>query len=54
VTPSSRATPSGVERFLEQFAELLPGPLDRDRLADVGLAIWVEFVGSPLAVSDPI
>jgi mannose-6-phosphate isomerase-like protein (cupin superfamily) len=47
-------TPSGVERFFEQFAELLPGPVDRNKLADVALANWIEFVGPPLAVSDPI
>ena len=47
-------TPSGVERFFEQFAELLPGPVDRNKLADVALANWVEFVGPPLTVSDPI
>jgi mannose-6-phosphate isomerase-like protein (cupin superfamily) len=47
-------TPSGLERFFEQFAELLPGPVDRDRLAEVGYTNWIEFVGPPLAVSDPI
>jgi mannose-6-phosphate isomerase-like protein (cupin superfamily) len=47
-------TPSGVERFFEQFAELLPGPVDRDRFVDVALANWIEFIGPPLAVSDPI
>jgi mannose-6-phosphate isomerase-like protein (cupin superfamily) len=47
-------TPSGLERFFEQSAELPPGPMDQGRLADVGLANWMEFVGPPLAVSDPI
>jgi hypothetical protein len=47
-------TPSGLERFFEQFAELLPGPVDQDRLADVGHADRIELVGPPLAVSDPI
>ena len=47
-------TPSGLERFFEQFAELLPGPVDRDRLAAVGHANWVEFVGPPVGVSDPL
>lgn len=47
-------TPSGLERFFEQFAELLPGPIDRDRLATVGHANWIEFVGPPVAVSDPL
>ena len=47
-------TPSGLERFFEQFAELLPGPLDPKVLPAVGLANWIEFVGPPLAVSDPL
>ena len=46
-------TPLGLERFFEQFAEFLPGPLGRDGLADVALANWVLFVGPPLAFSDP-
>lgn len=47
-------TPSGAERFFEQFAELPGGPIDRNMLADLGLANWVEMVGPPLAVSDPL
>jgi mannose-6-phosphate isomerase-like protein (cupin superfamily) len=47
-------TPSGLERFFEQFADLLPGPLAGNELADVGMANWIEFTGPPLAVSDPI
>ena len=47
-------TPSGAERLFEQFAELLPGPVDPNRLADLALANWIEFVGPPLAVSDPL
>jgi mannose-6-phosphate isomerase-like protein (cupin superfamily) len=47
-------TPSGLERFFEQFASLLPGPLDPEKLAAVGHANWVEFVGPPVAVSDPL
>jgi mannose-6-phosphate isomerase-like protein (cupin superfamily) len=46
-------TPSGLERFFEQFAELLPGPISLEKLAAVGHANWVEFVGQPLAVSNP-
>ena len=42
------------DEFFEQFAELLPGPVDRHKLADVALANWVDFVGPPLTVSDPI
>ena len=46
--------PSGLERFFEQFAELLPGPVDPTKLAAVGQANWTDFVGPPLAVSDPL
>lgn len=46
-------SPSGVERFFEQFAAL-PGPTDADALATVGHANWIEFIGPPLAVSDPL
>ena len=44
-------TPSGLERFFEQFAASPGGP---DVLAEVGIANWIDFVGPPLAVSDPI
>jgi uncharacterized cupin superfamily protein len=47
-------TPSGVERFFEQFAELLPGPVDPETFAAIAHANWLEFVGPPLAVSDPL
>jgi mannose-6-phosphate isomerase-like protein (cupin superfamily) len=47
-------TPSGLERFFEQFAELLPGPVDPGKLAAVGRANWVEFVGPPVGASDPL
>ena len=47
-------TPSGLERFFEQFAELPPGPMDPEKLAAVGHANWVEFVGPPVEVSDPL
>jgi mannose-6-phosphate isomerase-like protein (cupin superfamily) len=47
-------SPSGVERFFEQFAALLPGPLETDALTAVGAANWIEFVGPPLGVSDPV
>ena len=46
-------SPSGVERFFEQFAELSV-PVDGDGLAAVGHANWIEFIGPPLAVSDPL
>jgi mannose-6-phosphate isomerase-like protein (cupin superfamily) len=47
-------TPSGLERFFEQFADLLPGPVDPEKLAAVGHANWLEFVGPPVGVSDPL
>jgi hypothetical protein len=47
-------TPSGLERFFEQFAQLLPGPVDPEKLAAVGRASWVEFVGPPVGASDPL
>jgi mannose-6-phosphate isomerase-like protein (cupin superfamily) len=46
-------SPSGVERFFEQFAAL-PGPAAADALVDVGHANWIEFIGPPLAISDPL
>ena len=48
------ATPSGVERFFEECAGLLPGPLDTKALAAVMDANWAELVGPPLGVSDPL
>jgi mannose-6-phosphate isomerase-like protein (cupin superfamily) len=47
-------TPSGLERFFEQFAELLPGPVGPRAVAAVGHANWLEFIGPPAAVSDPL
>ncbi len=47
-------TPSGLERFFHQFAEALPGPPDPDLLNTIGHTNWVEFVGPPLAISDPL
>jgi mannose-6-phosphate isomerase-like protein (cupin superfamily) len=46
-------SPSGVERFFEQFAAL-PGPAGNDALVAVGHANWIEFIGPPLEVSDPL
>jgi mannose-6-phosphate isomerase-like protein (cupin superfamily) len=46
-------SPSGVERFFEQFAAL-PRPVDGDGLAAVGHANWIEFIGPPLGISDPL
>jgi mannose-6-phosphate isomerase-like protein (cupin superfamily) len=46
--------PSGVERFFEQYAELLPGPVDPKAFAAIADTNWLEFIGPPLAVSDPL
>ncbi|HEX5810845.1 MAG TPA: cupin domain-containing protein [Pseudonocardia sp.] len=48
------STPSGLERFFEEYAALLPGPVDPAAFAAVGHATGIEFVGPPLAVSDPL
>ena len=47
-------TPSGLERFFEQFAALLPGPVSPEALIAVGHANWVEITGPPVGVSDPL
>ena len=46
--------PSGAERLFEDYADLLPGPVDPEALADVARANWVDFVGPQLQVSDPL
>ena len=46
-------TPSGLERFFEEFAAL-PGPAGPEALTAVGHANWIEFTGPPLGVSDPL
>lgn len=45
-------TPSGLERFFEQYDEL-PRPVDPEELAAIGHANWIEFTGPPLGDSDP-
>jgi mannose-6-phosphate isomerase-like protein (cupin superfamily) len=45
--------PSGAERLFEEYAELLPGPVDPETLAAIGRANWVEFVGPQLKDSHP-
>ena len=47
-------TPSGLERFFDQYAELLPGPIDQRTLEAIAVANWSKFVGPPLAESDPL
>ena len=46
--------PAGAERLFEEYAKLLPGPVDPDVLSALGHATGVDFVGPPLAVSDPV
>ncbi len=45
-------TPSGLERFFEESADLAR-PVDPEEVAAIGHANWMEFSGPPLAVSDP-
>ena len=47
-------TPSGLEQFFEEFAQLLPGPVGPELFAAVARDSGIEFVGPPLAVSDPL
>jgi mannose-6-phosphate isomerase-like protein (cupin superfamily) len=47
-------TPSGLERFFEEFAALQPGAAGPEALTSVGRANWLEFVGPPAGVSDPL
>jgi mannose-6-phosphate isomerase-like protein (cupin superfamily) len=51
-------TPSGLERFFEQFADQFTGqpsvPVGFERLAALGEANWLEFTGPPLSVTDPV
>src|SRR3954467_2912138 len=46
-------SPSGMERFFEQFAALPPGPVDPDVFAQLGAGSGMTVLGPPLAVSDP-
>ncbi len=45
--------PAGAERLFEEYAALLPGPVDPDALATIGRANGIDFVGPPLSVSHP-
>jgi len=47
-------TPSGLERLFEDWAALLPGSPAAEALTAIGHANWIEFVGPPAAVSDPL
>lgn len=45
-------TPSGMERFFEDFAKLPPGPPSLQAFRDAGYGAWMEVVGPPLAQLD--
>jgi mannose-6-phosphate isomerase-like protein (cupin superfamily) len=48
-------TPSGLEGFFQDFAaRLREGSVGPETLSEVGLTYGVEFVGPPVAVSDPL
>jgi quercetin dioxygenase-like cupin family protein len=47
-------TPSGMERFFEQFAALPQGRFDPESFRTAGAAAGMDVVGPPLAVSRPL
>lgn len=47
-------TPSGMERFFEQHADLPAGPVDPDVYAAIARNNWMTVAGPPLAESDPL
>ena len=47
-------TPSGMERFFEEVATFPPGPIDWEARRSVARSVWMEYVGPPLAESDPL
>ena len=47
-------SPAGMERFFERLAELPPGPVDPETYRALANACWMDVVGEPLAVSDPL
>ena len=46
-------TPSGLERFFEEFAQLPPDET-MDHRATVAHRSWIAFVGPPVGESDPL
>lgn len=46
--------PSGAERLFEEYSKLLPGPVDPEALSALGHASWIDFIGPPLEISDPL
>jgi hypothetical protein len=47
-------TPSGMEKFFEQLADLPPGPVDPETYRALARNCWMDVVGEPLAVSHPL
>ncbi len=47
-------TPSGMERFFSEHAEMGPGNVDPQRYQEIAERSWMEVVGPPLAVSHPL
>jgi mannose-6-phosphate isomerase-like protein (cupin superfamily) len=47
-------TPGGMERFFEQHAALLPGPVDPEAFRAIARDNGMDVVGPPLARSDPL
>lgn len=45
--------PSGMERFFEQHAALLPGPVDPALYAEIASDNWMTVAGPPLGESHP-
>lgn len=46
-------TPSGMERFFEQLAQLPDGPVDPTQFAALAHDSWMEVVGPPLRLGAP-
>jgi quercetin dioxygenase-like cupin family protein len=47
-------TPSGMERFFEEFADLPPEDTGADVFRSIGAKVGMSAVGPPLAQSDPL
>ncbi len=47
-------TPSGMERFFEEHAELPAGPVDPDRYREIANNSWMDVLGPPLSQLRPL
>ena len=47
-------TPSGIERFFDEFAKLPAGPPDLETLNKIGQRFAMDVLGPPLGVSHPL